>query len=531
MRPHFLLCFPLAAGLLLAQPRIEGRVVDAVTGEAVAGATVMLRALPPLGNKDSDTAKTDGDGPFEFGEVPAGSYILAVNRSGYREEVYSTGSGGSVGTPLTVAAGQVIRDIVFKLTPLGVLSGSVVDEDGRPVASVMVTALPADRAGTIIMRVVTTGQSGEFRVPNLAAGSYTLVAAPQTRSSEREVHLATYYPSATEAAGAVPLHAGPGQVISGLVIVLQKGRLSRVRGTVVMASQGLSPADVRVVLTGRRESGLTLATSLLQREKGGGSFPSEDGSFDLGLVSPGSYYLRAESRSDSRVILGRVPLDVRGEDLDGVVLVARQPLRADGAVKVEGEDELDLARTAIQFRRLGEGPQIYLQSTLSGEDTFAIEDVPADRYAVVVSGLPGNAYVKSVRMGGRETIDSGLDLTNLEAVPPLEILVSPNGASVGGLVKQADENSAPGAWVCLIPDPARPELADRVKSVTAGVGGRYSFTGVPPGEYRLYAFERSRLLSDLESLKPFESKAANLSIREGERKQVDVKLLGPTDSK
>ena len=180
-----------------------------------------------------------------------------------------------------------------------------------------------------------------------------------------------------------------------------------------------------------------------------------------------------------------------------------------------------------------EGPQpAWASSTLSAEDTFTLEEIPADEYRFLVSGLPEGAYVKSIRLGGRETTGSRLDLSGMETVPPIDVLVSPNGATVEGTVK-SDDKPAPGAWVCLIPDPPRPESTYRIRSGTTDLTGRFRLLGVTPGDYRLYSFEepQSGSLVDLEFFKPFESKAARLAVEEGERKQANVTLVRPAEAR
>ena len=77
----------------------------------------------------------------------------------------------------------------------------------------------------------------------------------------------------------------------------------------------------------------------------------------------------------------------------------------------------------------------------------------------------------------------------MQVVPPLEIRISSNGATIEGTVAGDDGKPAPAAWVALIPDPARPE-SSKLKSAMAKIDGRFILTGVAPGEYRLYAFEQ-----------------------------------------
>jgi hypothetical protein len=157
--------------------------------------------------------------------------------------------------------------------------------------------------------------------------------------------------------------------------------------------------------------------------------------------------------------------------------------------------------------------------------------VAPGKHAISVSGLPASAYVKSIRLGSQETIDTGLDLTDMQTVSPLEIRISRDGATVQGTVDRDDDKPAPRAWVALIPDPARPELASKLKSATSGDDGRFFLTGVAPGEYRLYAFDQQQprspvnLESFLKFFGPFESKSVKVSVKEGERKQTDLTVL------
>ena len=121
---------------------LEGRAIISTTGEPVSGVRPRLARTAP----GTDTVKvaSDADGRFSFEEMDPGSYILSASRSGgFLAEVYGAGSPGSSGTPLTLSAGQVLTNIEFRLTPLGVISGTVVDDRGNPMPGVRVTATGA----------------------------------------------------------------------------------------------------------------------------------------------------------------------------------------------------------------------------------------------------------------------------------------------------------------------------------------------------------------------------------------------------
>jgi hypothetical protein len=252
--------------------------------------------------------------------------------------------------------------------------------------------------------------------------------------------------------------------------------------------------------------------------------PKRDGSFDLGDVQPGSYYLTARRQNLPNVTLGHVQVDVYDADVTGVVLRIGEPRQVHGIVRMEGRDKPDFTGVRIQLALLDNLMGRLPVATVDSENAFALKDVPPDRQLVAVTGLPEKAYVKSIQLGGQETIDSGLDLTGMWTVPPLDILIGPNGATVEGTVTLDNSKPAAGAWVCLVPEPPRPELTYRIKSATATGDGKFTFSGVAPGEYRLYALDQLKRdpYGDLEFLKPFESRAMKLTVKEGERKRADL---------
>jgi hypothetical protein len=316
----------------------------------------------------------------------------------------------------------------------------------------------------------------------------------------------------------------PGQELQGITIVIRKGRVYRVQGTVIPSPPDIPLADVRLLLIPRMQAPQDNVILVLGDSPTGTRAPRRDGSFNLGDVRPGSYYLTARRQNLPNVTLGHVQVDVYDADENGVALRIGEPRQVQGTIRMEGQDKPDFTGVRVQLKLLDNLTGRLPIATPDAEGTFSLKDMPPDRHLVAVTGLPDKAYVKSIQLGGQETIDSGLDLTDMQTVPPLDILISPNGATVEGTVSLDNYKPAPDAWVCLVPDPARPELTYRIKSATAAGDGRFTFAGVAPGEYRLYALEQLKRdpYGDLEFLKPFESRAMKLTVKEGERKRVDL---------
>ncbi|WP_055587966.1 MFS transporter [Peterkaempfera griseoplana] len=162
-----------------------GRLTGAVRsteGAPVPGAAVVL--TDPRGEVVA-TGHTDGDGAYDFRDLVAGEYTLAVSARAYRP------------TALTVSiapSGETRQDVA--LAGSGTLRGTVRTEGGHPVADARVTLL--DSTGTVVA-AVTTGADGTFRFGDLQPGEYTVIASGyppvatalrlEDGNTERDLHL------------------------------------------------------------------------------------------------------------------------------------------------------------------------------------------------------------------------------------------------------------------------------------------------------------------------------------------------------
>jgi hypothetical protein len=70
------------------------------------------------------------------------------------------------------------------------------------------------------------------------------------------------------------------------------------------------------------------------------------------------------------------------------------------------------------------------------DGSFAVSGVLPDKYLFLMSFLPKGTYVESVRLGGDETVDSGLDLSALKSNGTLQVLLNAKGAMLEGTVRE-----------------------------------------------------------------------------------------------
>jgi protocatechuate 3,4-dioxygenase beta subunit len=556
---------------------LEGQVLNASTGEPVQRATLTLTGSQGnmgggQGGGGGRSARTDNTGKFTLEQVQPGTYRLTADRIGFLRQQYGAQTPGGTGAPVNLAPSQTLRNLDIKMTPQGVILGTVFDDEGDPLPRATVAAsrmgkatsmTSARRGGQQSGGSASTNDIGQYRIAALPPGDYVVVASGQSgrggggrggmggpggrgqpaAAAVEEDLLPTYYPSSLDAAAAAPVQVSPGAEMAGVNIALRRGRLYQVQGKVT----GVTAQDaggVRVNLV-PREGG---ATSVLM---GGGlaAGVGQDGSFRVARVQPGSYYLIAESMGGGARgarggpggggagagQTGRTTVDVGAGDVTNVIVTMVDPVPVTGTVKVEGQQTQGTESPAMN---LSLTPAEYIQgmpgngaNARVSQGAFKIAAVRPDNYYVSFGGLPEGSYVKSVRMNSQEVIESGIDLTSAQGAVMLEVTLSTKGGSVEGTVVD-DGKAAPGSYLMLLADPIRPGQPYLNKSSTSDQDGKFSIKGLAPGDYKLYAFEESQpeIAQDLALIKPFESKAVKVKLSESSTERAELKVLKPGDA-
>jgi hypothetical protein len=508
---------------------IEGRVVNGVTGEAVKKATLIL-AGTNSGARPA-TTETDDAGSFAFRELDAGKYQLVAQRAGFATQMYGGRGSPLSGTTLSLSAGQALKDLLFKLTPGAVISGKVLDEEGEPVMSVAVMALRTmyqrGKRQFMPLGVAQSNDLGEFRMANLAAGRYILSATYRNLAAavgfsgskppgdKPELsYVTTYYPNSIDAAGAIPVEVRIGADLGGTDIRLVKSKTVRVKGKLIGMPQGKTAL---VMLTPKGAGMVSMVTRNMAVAQ------PADGAFEFKGVPPGSYVLSATAALDLGSLGASLPVEVGEQHIESITLVLGEGAELSGAVSVEGPPPADPKGAQVMLESLDALSFSPPRGPVGDDGKFTLKSVGTERYQVNLTGGPETAYIKSVRLGGREATDTEIDLASgVSGV--LQITLSNAGAQVDGVIRGEDEKPVSGATVALIPDSKRYAL---YKSIATDQNGAFSFKGITPGDYKLLAWEDIEMgaFQDPEFVKPFESKAQALSLKENDRKSASMKVI------
>ncbi|HET8773606.1 MAG TPA: carboxypeptidase regulatory-like domain-containing protein [Thermoanaerobaculia bacterium] len=227
---------------------VSGRVLDAKTKEPVAGAIVRLTAQ--RSNRDALAAETDAKGTYSIA-APQGSFLLYTWHPGY----------DPANADVFIEAGQqVARDLA--VPRLARVSGTILDEEKRPVVAADVASVPVDSSmgdgpGRMMRArdTVVSGPDGRFSAHVTSEEPLQIVATkrgfPRARSErlrlgpgERKAGLVLTIPSGIAVSGRVT--DGKGEPLAGVAVVPAESR----DGDDFMMFAAMQGRSEDVVLTG-----------------------------------------------------------------------------------------------------------------------------------------------------------------------------------------------------------------------------------------------------------------------------------------
>jgi Carboxypeptidase regulatory-like domain len=524
---------------------IAGTVVSANTGEPLKKARVDLSrkgAEADDPNKQPFSATTDAAGHFSIDKIPAGSYDLVVKRADYLTSHYGQDQLDKPGATLSLAAGQKITDLLFRLQRMGIITGHVRDEDGDPVRGAAVVSffhstvrgkpkIEGDRSDS-------TNDLGEYRIVDLEPGRYSLLASPPGELSRRgsyqqsEAYLPTFYSGTTDIARASTIDVKAGDEISGIDFVFTPKpptRTYKVRGR-VLNSLGEPDANVAVLLFLRGNRDLNFASDQKKAIVDG-----RTGNFEIKDVVSGEYVATAISFAGMQTRMTMQNVDVVAGDIDGVSLVmtrgADMPVRitlegksagsgADMEVSLEPADDSNIP---FRMRRT---------ATAQPDGSFILKEVNDGSYSISASSKCRECYLKSANANGVDLLEQGVQVSGGGGPGPISIVYSSNTGTVAGSVTNKDDLPAAGALVVLVPDTGSHQKPEQYKTANTDQYGHFEIRGVPPGHYKAFAWEKvnQEFYGDPDFLKPVENKAESFDIGANEQKSFQLKLIPATDS-
>jgi len=515
--------------------RLEGVVLDAVTGQPVKKAAVLLRT--GAATSEGLAAVTGATGHFEFAGLPPGNWSAEVHRDGY-VTLGSFEEAGAKATRWTLEPGAVIKDVKLRLSPAGVITGRVLDADSEPVANANVRLSAVGGKKDLRQgQFAQTNDLGEYRVFNVPPGKYLVSATyepewrlglmkpvmPETsgKQAPREDYVTTYYPGAVDASQAAVVTVSAGALVSSIEIRRSRGGVVRVRGRVAGAS---GPLAVMMLM---RFEGRPPAVAGSQS-----GLARPDGSFEFDNVRPGRYLLECDAAFESPTdrLRGRQWIDVGSTDVEGIQIAVSRPMKIEGRVRAQGDNRLPAGLHAMLVPR-EENPSHEAGgfAALRPDGMFSFDSVYEGLYDLVLVKLPvepDDFYVKAVRFGDDEALNAGLEVRG-GGSGKLDVLLSDDGGTITCRVTSENGEPAPHVRVTAVPAGTRRHAMALHGQAESGDHGECKMQGMAPGAYFVFASEgrQTPVIHDDEEWQRIEKFAAKVEVGARATAAVELKLM------
>jgi protocatechuate 3,4-dioxygenase beta subunit len=361
-----------------------------------------------------------------------------------------------------------------------------------------------------------------------------------------------YYPGSASADGAQTISLDPGQERSGIDFRLMLVPTTRISG-LVTTTTGASPGGVQVALVPARSSavGGIFGTNMARAD--------ERGRFTFSNVTPGDYVLQARSgggfggrgrggpNSGGEMLWASAEVVVGGQAIPDIVLTLQPGMTVSGRVAYEGSNSAQFdpsnARVSLQPRDPGVlqmGPPPTAIADANGR--FVLTDVLPGVYVLASAaggGRGGPAMnnqaslprtLKSAVSGGRDVLDLGLEVAPGRGVSDLVVTYTDERQELSGTLQTASGSPTSGFTIIVFPSNKAlwQPRSRRIAAARPGTDGRFTFGGLPSGDYRMTA------VTDVEQgewydpafLEQLAAASIPISLSDGESKVQDIRLAG-----
>jgi protocatechuate 3,4-dioxygenase beta subunit len=465
--------------------QISGTVVDALSGQTLAGARVIIASTT---RPAKQTVTTGADGRFRFTNVAPGKYSLVAQRRGFPLQFFDAHEFYS--TAIAVGPGKASDGLVFRLKPDNSITGMVTDDYGEPVrrANVMLFGRRVQNGEltTFGASATATDDQGIYHFGHLQPGTYFISVSAQPWYAQHVSHLngqpaqddpaldvaypLTYYPSAISPDGASPIELHLGDRVNADITMTAVPALH-----IRLANLTADPSKV-------------VQPVLLERQLGDFQLPvpaqverDSSGEYELEGVAPGRYeieLLTFNPKNGARSERRRAFVDITSSgQLDAA--------QTSGAATVKG---------TLQFEgEPGQNDYFWLQFRESSgrvEDTRALaqgefDPVPLSpgRYEVLL-GSSERWIVKSISASGAKVSGRTLEITSSDPVQ-LTVVATKGVGRVNGTALRGKKPVA-GAMVVLVPEDIVNNTS-LVRRDQSDSDGTFTLPAVLPGKYTVLA--------------------------------------------
>jgi hypothetical protein len=513
---------------------LRGTVINSVTGKPIARALVKLAS-------QHKAVLTGREGDFSFEAVRGGHLSLLVTKPGF----FRPGEALYQSRPLAVDLDSESGPILVKLLQEAVITGKVTGKDQEPIEGAVLHLVKEQivqgrRELKFVQARAETDPEGNFRVDGLYPGVYYVGIRSarmdrQTKAApvEEAYPDLIYYPGVTDTASATPIHVQAGQN-QELLFLLSPVPTFKVSGKVAIEN-GWS-----------LDNGPRLMEPTLGVLRIADRFDAKTGAFEFSKLPASKYVVQVTGKNSQGesseyqrpVTVGsnisdlQIPLH-SGIDIP-VLISADFPrllghcsytFRApNGKYETRESDCSDRPQAHVGLSPIDIMPQMSFRYGLPTDNSdLSIHGVSPGKYWVRATAQFGS-YVQSLRSGGVDLLVDPLVVPESGLVPAIEVTLRKD---VGELIVRV-RAAPPGKEIQVMALPDLVTRADPRMSLT-GTGPDFHLRGLPPGAYRVYAFDSNDGLefSNPEVLASYSSQAGSITVEPDGHASITVDLIHP----
>lgn len=467
---------PLPAGaarsVFVLEPAatVVGTVVDP-DGNSVAGARVTLVVEPgqtfaqATGEIAVPEAFSNDAGAFTLGGLSAGSVTLVAKHDDFAQ---------SEALPLELEGGGTFEGVELRLLRGGVLTGVVYDKEGEPMREGQVFVHDTTNWETILKR---TDHAGEFRVDQLRAGDWQVTVVlgtvdPGSSAEGDEGNTSSFFEN-----------------MRWTVAKVEDGEETHV-------VLGAPPENPTVVYGQVVHDGEPASNAMVSFFPEGASgfdamrFQQLDakGEYEIELDKPGSYLVQVQHYEGAGYQQNNVEFTERIPEGERHRLDLSLPVgRISGRIVGPDGDPLAGARVTLTTDGgIGYGTFMggqYAESAADESGRFDFEYLRPGEYSVAAGGsVFGGAFGTHAQEG--RVVRRGIRVREGEHVEDVDFRLERSGEITGSVT---DAAGRPVSGCAIFVRDAGGNLLERFSMISTGPDGKFRYTGVAPGEYRVTA--------------------------------------------
>jgi uncharacterized protein (DUF2141 family) len=506
---------PFHSAQTVEQATIEGRIIDVATGLPVPRASVTLTPGGQL-------SVADAVGAFKISNVSAGRYRIVPAANGYIPA--PDGESHTVREPgewLDVNPGEKIASVQLNMQRPSVIQGRLLAGTLASGIRVFILRWQYDDFGqrrlmplarfTYPQNFRIPDDRGQFRFYDLQAGEYYLATVGgSSGNAVMTLQNSYYYPGGEREENAIAIRVRPGEEVHlpDWSLNPEPNRHLSLKLTRPAELLNSRPPGVAITFEGYG------ATGSIQADFNPVLGPIDSIDVDF---PPVGQELQVRLRDSSQLFYSNVSIEPSTTDVVREVVFAKF-LTVTAEERIQTEDGLSSKPSTLGCRIRPEKPKSSSTRPCDGSKW------EPGVYRIELQGVPDDVYVISATAGERDVLRDGLRLSE---DTNLQLLLRRTTSVVNGVVLNAAGQPQGDAVVALVPDAPLRSAGPLYKSVISDVHGRYSFHGIRPGSYHLFAW------TDLEGagfrnaafLMSFEDRGKPIEIRINESATIELQTL------